>query len=398
MNVLMLAPHAYHLDRGTPIAVDLVLRAFSERGASVDVVTYHLGADREYPGIRLHRIPSPPGIRYVPPGISARKLVCDALLLREAWRLVRRREYDVIHAGEEAVFIGMLFKSLYGIPYVYDMDSSIAQQTVEKLWLLRPAARLLDWMEGRAIRGSIATAPVCNALADLAVARGAPYVETLHDISQLDEGDFVPGAGLRDRLGIRGAIIMYVGNLEPYQGIDLLLESAALATRVRDDFAVVVAGGEGEAVAGYRRKAGQLGLDGRVHFIGPWPAARIGALLAEADILAAPRIRGINTPMKVFPYLHSGKPVLATDLPTHSQILDESVAHLAPADPAGFSRGMLALLEDEELRQRLGTAGRAFVRKGHTWEAYRLRFDRLYDHVEGRLPGGPAATDQHHDA
>jgi glycosyltransferase involved in cell wall biosynthesis len=398
MNVLMLAPHAFHLDRGTPIAVDLVLRAFSERGASVDVVTYHLGADRDYPGIRLHRIPAPPGIRYVPPGMSARKLVCDALLLREAWRLVRRSDYDVIHAGEEAVFIGMLFKSLYGIPYTYDMDSSIAQQTVEKLWPLRPAARLLDWVEGRAIRGSTATAPVCNALADLAIRRGAPYVETLHDISQLADDDFVPGAGLRERFGISGKIIMYVGNLEPYQGIDLLLESAALAARDRDDFTVVVAGGEGDAVAGYQRRAQQLGLDGRVHFIGPWPAARIGALLAEADILAAPRIRGINTPMKVFPYLHSGKPVLATDLPTHNQILDGSVAYLAPADPAGFSKGMVRLVEDDELRQRLGNAGRAFVRQGHTWEAYRMRFDRLYDHVERSLSGARTATDAHHGA
>lgn len=386
MKVLMLAPHSFHIDRGTPIAVDLVLRALSERGAEVDLVTYHVGADRAYPNVRVHRIPPPWGIDYVPPGISVRKLICDVFLLRQAWRLARQTDYDVVHAGEEAVFIGLLLKKRYGIPYVYDMDSSIAQQTVEKLWLLRPFSRILDWCEGRAIRHSIATAPVCNALADLARDRGAPFVETLHDISQLQERDFEPGADLRNRLRISGQIIMYVGNLEPYQGIDLLLDSTALAARERDDFAVVVAGGEPKAIASYRRKAAALGIEGRTHFIGPWPVDRIGALISEADILAAPRIRGINTPMKVFPYLHSGKPVLATDLITHNQILDDSVALLAPPDAEGFSRALVRLVADAELRARLGAAGRAFVEKGHTYEAYRRRFNRLYDHVaEGVL-------------
>lgn len=394
MKVLMLAPHSFHVDRGTPIAVDLVLRALSERGAEVDLVTYHVGADRSYPNVRVHRIPPPWGIDYVPPGISVRKLICDVLLLRQAWRLVRSAHYDVGHAGEEAVFMGLLFKRLYGVPYTYDMDSSIAQQTVEKLWMLRPFARLLDWFEGRAIRGSIATAPVCNALADLARARGAPFVETLHDISQLQERDFEPGANLRERLGITGSIVMYVGNLEPYQGIDLLLESTALAARERDDFAVVVAGGEPKAIASYERKAKALGIDGRTHFIGPWPVDSIGALISEADILTAPRVRGINTPMKVFPYLHSGKPVLATDLLTHNQILDDSVALLAPASAEGFGRGIVRLVADAELRDRLGAAGRAFVERGHTYAAYRARFNRLYDHVVQCLPvGGPGRGD-----
>lgn len=392
MKVLMLAPHSFHVDRGTPIAVDLVLRAFSERGAEVDLVTYHVGADRSYPNVTVHRIPPPLGIDYVPPGISTRKLICDVLLLREALRLVRSRDYDIVHAGEEAVFIGLLFKKLYGVPYAYDMDSSIAQQTVEKLWLLRPFGRVLDWFEGRAIRGSIATAPVCNALADLATDRGAPFVETLHDISQLAKEDFEPGADLRGSLGITGPIIMYVGNLEPYQGIDLLLESAALVKDAHD-FAVVIAGGEPKAIASYERKAKALGIDGLTHFIGPWPVSRIGALIAEADILTAPRIRGINTPMKVFPYLHSGKPVLATDLITHNQILDDSVALLAPATPEGYSRGMVQLLRDAGLRKRLGDAGREFVERGHTYAAYRTRFNRLYDHIAEHIAAAHARND-----
>ncbi len=140
----------------------------------------------------------------------------------------------------------------------------------------------------------------------------------------------------------------------------------------------MVAGGSASLGAQYRSKARALGIESRSHFIGPWPARKLGELLAEADILTAPRIRGINTPMKVFPYLHSGRPVLATALPTHTQILDETVCELAPADPEGFARAILRLARDPDRRNRLGAAGRAFVERNHTWAAHRERVNALY--------------------
>jgi glycosyltransferase involved in cell wall biosynthesis len=96
-------------------------------------------------------------------------------------------------------------------------------------------------------------------------------------------------------------------------------------------------------------------------------------------------MKGINTPMKVFPYLHSGLPVLVTDLPTHTQILDDSVAMLAPPEPEGFAEAIVSLARDAELRQRLGEAGRAFVEGDHTFDAHVRRVHQLYDFLEEDL-------------
>jgi glycosyltransferase involved in cell wall biosynthesis len=109
------------------------------------------------------------------------------------------------------------------------------------------------------------------------------------------------------------------------------------------------------------------------------------AYLAEADILACPRIRGINTPMKIFPYLHSGRPVLATDLYTHNQRLSPNEAYLAPADPHGFAQGIVELAENEALRRQLGQNGMAFVEREHTYEAHRRRLNQAYDWIESQL-------------
>ena len=73
MNILLLAPHPFYQERGTPIAVDLLLRVLAERGEQVDVLTYHEGEDRAYPGpgaVRLFRIPPPPACRNIRPGFS----------------------------------------------------------------------------------------------------------------------------------------------------------------------------------------------------------------------------------------------------------------------------------------------------------------------------------------
>lgn len=393
MNVLVLAPHAYYIDRGTPIDVDILLRALSRRGAKVDVVVFSEGQDRTYPNVTLHRIGGRRGANPVRPGFSLRKLWCDVKLFFKTWGLLRRGRYDVVHAGEESVFFAMIFRRLYGVPYIYDMDSSIAQQMVEQMPALRPLAGIFDWCEARAIRGSIAAAPVCNALADLARRRGAPHVVTLHDISQMTPEDFRNEGEVRGRLGLDGLVMMYVGNLQVYQGLDLLLESFGLALARGADLDLVVAGGTEPHIRKYREMAGRLGCAARTHFIGPWPVQRLGALLGEADILAAPRIKGINTPMKVFPYLHSGKAVVVTDLPTHTQVLDDSVALLAPAEPQGFAEAIVRLAGDEALRRKLGSAGRRFVEANHTFPAHVRRVEALYDHVmRARRPAAAAET------
>jgi hypothetical protein len=83
-----------------------------------------------------------------------------------ALRLASRKHYQVIHAVEESVFIALVLKWLFKIPYVYDMDSSLAQQLVEKHPSLSRFTRLFNFFEGLAVRNAKAVVPVCAALAE----------------------------------------------------------------------------------------------------------------------------------------------------------------------------------------------------------------------------------------
>ncbi|HEY9888622.1 MAG TPA: hypothetical protein V6D02_09500 [Candidatus Obscuribacterales bacterium] len=165
-RILFLAPQPFYQDRGTPIAVNLLLKVYSERGEALDVITYHEGQDVEYPNVRLVRTPKVPLISNIRPGFSWKKLVCDVCMFFQAAQLVMTRRYQFIHAVEESVFIALIFKVVFGIPYLYDMDSSLSQQMVEKYPKLSFISKFLGFLEGIAVKHAEVVIPVCDRLAE----------------------------------------------------------------------------------------------------------------------------------------------------------------------------------------------------------------------------------------
>ena len=187
-----------------------------------------------------------------------------------------------------------------------------------------------------------------------------------------------------------GTVVMYVGSLEPYQGIDLLLNAFARVVERTDRADLVIVGGAARDIHAYRGECHRLGIAGRVEFRGPRPIRELAAQLAEADVVVSPRLRGNNTPMKLYSYLHSGRALVATDLPTHTQVIDARVAMLAPPEPDAFASALLRVILDHELRSRLGAAGRRLVEARFTYRAFRERLNGLLDWLETEALRPPA--------
>jgi glycosyltransferase involved in cell wall biosynthesis len=378
MKILLLAPHPFFQQRGTPIAEKMVLETLTRHGHEIDVLTYAEGEDVQIPGCRILRIPRLPFVRRIQPGFSLKKLASDGVMLVTALKMARRGRYDLIHAVEESAFMALAARKMFGIPYVYDMDSGLARQMMDKFGFLRRLRRPLEGFEKAAVRGSVATLAVCKSLEDQARdCWPEGLIARIEDVSLLEPGgvevDDVP----------EGPVAMYVGNLQRYQGIDLLLDSFRLALREVPDAKLVVIGGDEESLRLY--KARTADLKESVRFLGPRPLDRLGAYLRRATVLVSPRIQGENTPMKVYSYLDSGRPVLATRLPTHTQVLTDDIARLADPEPEAMGRALTELLRDAVLRERLARAARDFAQRELTREAFEGKLLRFYDSVEERI-------------
>jgi glycosyltransferase involved in cell wall biosynthesis len=171
-----------------------------------------------------------------------------------------------------------------------------------------------------------------------------------------------------------------VGNLERYQGIDLLVDGVAGLGRNTSVHTFVI-GGDPAHVERYRQRAAELGVADRLHFLGARPVAHLSAYLAEADILLSPRTLGTNTPMKVYSYMQSGKAILATDIRSHTQALDSTCAELVAAEPRAFAAGLERLAADPELRQRLGAMARDKADREYSLPVFRKKLRSAYERV-----------------
>lgn len=383
MNILFLAPHPFFSERGTPIAVRFAIEALTKIGHRVDLLTYHEGTNIDIDGMRLMRIAQPPGIRNVPIGFSVKKLVCDLWMAVSVYWLLLRNRYDVVHGVEESVFIALAARPFRKFRLVYDMDSLMADQIAEKWPKMRRVLPFLKWFERQAIRRSDLILPVCEAIAIRARAQTDPAkVHLLPDIAFKPENGSEAVEDLRGHCKSPGPMALYVGNLEGYQGVRLLIDGlSALPNEERCN--LIVIGGTPEAVDSYRALAAEKGLGEHVNFLGSRPIKQLGDYLRQADILCSPRLKGVNTPMKIYSYMAAGRAILATNISSHSQVLDESCALLVPPTVPAMAAGFRKLILDADLRAALGSASAKRAGDEYSLPAFQARMARAYASISG---------------
>lgn len=375
MNVLFLAPQPFFEVRGTPLAVRAMVQALAGLGHSVDLLTYAQGADEPIPGVR-HRRSLPLPVGRVRPGPSLAKIALDGPFLAEAAVRIAFGRYDVVHAVEEAAHLAAPLCRLFRVPLVVDMDSSIPEQLRQSGFATGgPLLRAAEVLEAHALRQAAAVVTVCTSLTEGVRAR-----QPSARVFQIEDPPLVdatppPAAAvetLRRALDLdRRPVALYSGNFEPYQGVELLLEAAAHLPGVQ----VVLMGGEPAAVDALRAKVPR---GGRCVFAGARPPSELPAFLALSDVLVSPRIRGQNTPFKVYTYLASGRPVVATRIPTHTQLLDDTLCFLAEPTPVDLARTVHQALADREEAARRAARGRDLIEREYGVERFKDKVRAAY--------------------
>ena len=391
----MLAPEPFFEPRGTPFSEFHRIKALGTLGHSVDLVTYPIGRDVDLPNLRIFRSPRPPLVTRVPIGPSAVKVVLDGLMLFTIARRVISGRYDAIHSHEEMGLIGVWLSRLLGIPHLYDMHSSLPQQLSNFKFSGSSMLRaVFDAVETRMVGQSDVVITICQELQDTVSAMGhgerALLIENVMG-GDVDEPPTLTPAVVRERwkLGSDAPIVLYTGTFEAYQGLEMLIDAAARLAETHPAARVLVVGGEPAQVAAAQALATAKGATGVV-FTGQQPAREIPAFVAAAAVLASPRIRGTNTPLKIYSYLRSGTPIVATNLLTHTQVLSPDVARLTPPDAALFAAAIAGLLDDPAAGRGLADAARRLSDARYSREVYLSRTAEACRRLAARGAAGAA--------
>ncbi len=392
-RVLLIAPQPFFVQRGTPLNVRATAVALAKAGLAVDILAFPFGDEVEIPGVTVHRSLRVPGIRHVPIGPTWRKVALDFLLLFSALKLVMSRRYSVLQGIEEGGFVALSLGKIFGIPSVFDMDSCMVSQLETSGFMRsRILLRFVSLLETACIRNSSAIVTVCEALTvkaqSIAPQARIHQIEDfpMDDVEQVDESSL---AAARSFLRAGRPTILYTGNFEGYQGLELLLEGFKLSLSNSafkgESPILLLVGGDDASIARLRALVSERGLENDVVFSGPRPGKEMGAFMHCADVLASPRLIGNNTPLKLYSYMASGKPIVATKIESHTQVLSDATAYLAEPTPESISSAISAAFDPSpaamEIRTRRAAQALALVQSRYSRERFERQFHALYEEL-----------------
>ena len=147
----------------------------------------------------------------------------------------------------------------------------------------------------------------------------------------------------------------------------------------RGDAFLLMVGGLPEQVDYYRELAETCGLRGHCLFTGRVAQATAKQLVSRATVLTSPRTEGTNTPLKIYEQLASGKSLVATRIPSHTQVLTDDLCILVDPTPESMAQGILVALGDEEKASTVAKGAKALYDRDYSRSAYESKMHRLLE-------------------
>jgi glycosyltransferase involved in cell wall biosynthesis len=389
-------------DPGGATVLHLVTNALPCTNAGYTVRTHQIALAQRAAGLRPHVVtrlgyPLAQGIADTRPtvrveGIAYHRLIpwlpprdpvaaVDRAAAR-AGRLVAALRPHVLHAASNHLnaAVALRLRSLYGLPVVYEVRGFL-----EDSWLSRDAGniesdefyRLSRELESRCMRAADHVITIGTAMRDEIVERGVDPAGVTVVPNAVDDAFLqpLPDAGeLRTRLGLGtdAAVVGLTSSFYGYEGIDTLIEAAALlhdrGTPVR-----LLLVGDGPERGALERRAADRGVD--AVFTGRVPMSSVRHYHAVLDLFAVPRradrVCQLVTPLKPIEAMAGGVPVIASDVKALREIVEPNVSGTLtlPEDPEAWADSLESLIYSPERRRKIGQAAREWVRAERTWRA-----------------------------
>ncbi|MBX3027533.1 glycosyltransferase [bacterium] len=379
--------------RGSQVLVRELAAGLAHAGHVVHVVTYptaqHLAPVERF---AIHRVRKLPGLWTSHP-FGWQKLVLDLLLAWTLLRVVRQQRIDIIHAHNvEAPLVAFLVRWLTGVPVVYHAHNALADEL--PCYFRRRAARRLAGVMGAALdrvlaRRSDAVIALSDRLgAYLAVRGAAGKVAVVPPAAPRLSAPLEPRPS-------RGAapLVMYGGNLDPYQDLGCLLE-AFLRLRAAEPQARLVLVTHRGVHPRTARRAERLARQPGVA-VEEMPSFAAGVRrLAQADVLVCPRGSWSGFPIKVLNYMALGRPIVHARASAHA--IEDGVTGLVvdDGDSGALARAMLRVVRDPAFGAQLGRQARRASRDRFALTKVLNNVVEVYEQVvlgggDGQRPARP---------
>ncbi|MGE0668676.1 MAG: TIGR04063 family PEP-CTERM/XrtA system glycosyltransferase [Sphingomonadales bacterium] len=406
MRILHVFDHSIPLHSGYTFRSLAILRQQRALGwETVHLTGPKQGGDRdmveEVDGLEFHRSGQPPAFTRNLPLIKDQAIV--GVLAKRLEQVARQVQPDIIHAhspvlnARAALSVG----SKLAIPVMYEIrafweDAAAAHGTFRAGGMRYRIAYRLE-TDAMLVAGAVAT--ICEGLRQDIIDRGVPEDNVVVIPNAVDPDEFAhpepPDPALRSALGLDGATVLgFIGSFYGYEGLDLLLDAMPFIL-ARNPRAKLLLVGGGPEEAALKAQAQRLSLGGAVIFAGRVPHKDVARYYALVDAFIYPRhpmrLTELVTPLKPLEAMAQRKPVLASDIGGHRELIAHNVTGLLfPAgSPDAVAEAVNGWLADPPRAARLLDEAWRYVTEVRTWASSVARYAPVYERLAGKRLGGP---------
>ncbi|MFK5690781.1 glycosyltransferase family 4 protein [Ornithinimicrobium sp. LYQ92] len=356
--------------KGASVHIQEMIRAWRARGAEVEVYAVRLGEDvpADLADLVVHHVPVGKGAD------PAEREVAQQRAAAEIGRLVALSAPDVVHE-RYSLFSTVLHdvreRAATALPgaapsTVLEVNAPLVdeQRTHRVLVDGIAAEAALTAQVGAADVVACVSTPVADWVSERVDPLGGPGPEVV----------VVPNGVNTDRIrpvtpDLDGApVVVFVGTLKPWHGVEHLLEAAVLA-QVPWRLRIIGDGPQRQSIEEYARSTGlSVELTGALP-PEQVPAALEGALVAVAPYPQAPDQDHYFSPLKVYEYGAAALPVVASRIGQIPEVVrhGETGLLVPPSDPAALAAAIDSLAADPARARAMGAAGRALMEQQHSW-------------------------------
>jgi glycosyltransferase involved in cell wall biosynthesis len=384
-KVAMVAACPFPYSRGTPVRIFRMSEALARKGVEVHVVTYNLGQIREnenscYP-FSIHRICNVRTYKKLSPGPSLQKLlILDNLLWIKLLGVLKRYQIHLIHAHHyEGLIAALIARNIVNLPVVYDAHTILESEL--PFYKLGIPGRIKQ-LSGRFFDNFLPrySDHIISVTEDIKDKLSKKYEISENKISVIVNG--IEHEHFSGKLAITykrsGRILIYTGTLASFQGIDLLLKAFQALRKKRNDLRLCIV--TNSCFTPYQSLSDSLGISPYIDIIES-NFQTLPKYLQMADVALNPRVVCDGIPQKLLNYMAAGKAIVSFSGSAKGLVHQETGYLVEGKSVIDFADGVLEVLDNTALAQRLSVNAQNFSRKTYSWERLAEETLAIYEQV-----------------
>jgi len=386
LNILVIAPTPFFADRGCHVRIYEEIRALQKLGHKIILCTYHNGKDIE--GIQIERIINVPWYKKEEAGPSYHKIYLDILLLFKVIKLLYKNKINIIHGHlHEGALIGKVASwfRLKKIPCIFDLQGSLTAEMKNHGYLKNKLLfniflnieKIIYKLSDKIIVSTSNNVyyikkyfKLKNENVDLIL----DGVDT-SKFKPLENTAFKESVLAKYKIRKNRKIIVFLGVLSKYQGVDTLLRAAKIALQTNKNLHFLIMGYP--KVDYYKKMAKFLGIQDNVTFTGRIDYSQACDYLNVGDIAISLKIE-TEANGKLYNYIACGLPVIATNTKVNREILGDNGIYVKVDDPSETAKKIDELIKNESKREILIREGIKKAKDDYSWISIGKKLEMIY--------------------